>query len=327
MAAPTHKVHAAAAPFSSVLVTGADGFVGGHFGPALARRLMPAATLALGARTEVVDQATGARMPFDLTDPTSVRTVIETVRPDLVVHLAGQAVAVGSHAARATWALNFGGTLALAEAIGDIVPHATMLDVSSSEVYGRAFNRGAAIETTPLEPTSAYARSKAAAEAMVADVLPSTSRLIVARPSNHIGVGQSTAFAVPAFAEQIARIERDGGGVMRIGNLDAERDFMAVEDVVAAYLRLICAAEHLPSRNVFNVASGRSTRIGTLLDRMLALSPVDIAMEVDPDRWRPLDVPRTAIDASRLNAATGWSATHALDDALAAVLDEHRLRA
>ena len=290
----------------------------------MARSLRPGATLALGARTEVVDQSTGACIPFDLTNPASVRAVIEHVRPDLVVHLAGQAVTSGSHAARDTWALNFGGTLALAEAIGDVVPHATLLAVSSSEVYGRAFNDGPVDETTPLQPISVYARSKAATEAMLADVLPASSRLIVARPSNHIGAGQSVAFAIPAFAEQIARIERDGGGVLRVGNLEAERDFMAVDDVVAAYLSLIRFADQLPSRTVFNIASGRLTRIGALLEQLRALSLADIATEVDPVRWRRLDVPRAEIDASRLNAATGWFATHSLADALAAVLQTHR---
>ncbi len=324
MADRAHADQATLAAFDTVLITGADGFVGRHFAPALAHRLKSTARLALASRFQVLDQATGALMAFDLTNPASVRAVIERVRPDLIVHLAGQAVTGGAQAARATWTLNFGGTSALAEAVSDFVPHATLLAVSSSEVYGRAFNRGKVSETTLLDPISTYARSKAATEAMLTDVLPTSCRLIVARPSNHIGVGQSTAFAIPAFAAQIAAIERAGGGVVRVGNLHAERDFMHVADVVEAYLGLIFAAGALPTRSVFNIASGRLVKVGDLLNRLCDHSTAKITIETDPNRWRPLDVPRAAVDASAVTTSILWRPVRTLDEAIREVLAEHR---
>ena len=115
-------------------------------------------------------------------------------------------------------------------------------------------------------PLNAYARAKAAAEAMLADVLPQSARLIVTRSFNHTGAGQDERFALPAFAAQIARIER-GEKLPRlsVGNLSAQRDFLDVEDVVDAYL----AADRcrgLPQRATFNIASGSAHAISDMLE-------------------------------------------------------------
>jgi GDP-4-dehydro-6-deoxy-D-mannose reductase len=216
-------------PFDRILITGASGFVGRHLLPALRARLRPEAELFLA------DRQSGANVPLDITDVARVRGIIEDLRPDLVIHLAGQAATgLAADRSRSTWAVNFGGTFALAGAISDFVPDCTLLYASSVEVYGLAFNKGPVTETTPLEPTSTYARSKAAAEWMLGDTLPTSTRLVVMRPSNHIGAGQTTNFVLPAFAEQIAKLERGEGGIVYVGNLDVDRDFMNVRDVASA---------------------------------------------------------------------------------------------
>jgi GDP-4-dehydro-6-deoxy-D-mannose reductase len=259
-------------------------------------------------------------------DAASVRDAIEAVRPDLVVHLAGQAATgLASSESEATWTVNFGGSFALASAIADFVPNCSVIYASSAEVYGRAFNDGPVTEETPIEPLSTYSRSKAATEWMLADVLPASSRLIVMRPSNHIGAGQTTNFVLPAFAEQIARIERLGGkGAMRVGNLEVERDFLNIRDAVDVYVEVILNANSLPSRNVFNVSSGKLTRISSLLERLCALSSLHIDVEIDPGRWRASEVPRAVIDASKVRELTGWGPGYSLDEAFIEVLNEHR---
>ena len=312
------------APFATILITGANGFVGRHLIRALAPRLSPSTKLVLA------DRGTGAfdseHIGFDLTDSASVRRAVEAVRPDLVVHLAGQAATgLGPSESQATWNVNFGGSFALASAIADFVPRCSVLYASSAEVYGRAFNDGAVTEDTRIEPLSTYSRSKAATEWMLADVLPVSSRLIVMRPSNHIGVGQSTNFVLPAFAEQIARIEALGGeGAVHVGNLEVERDFLNIRDAVSAYIEVIFKANLLPARNVFNVSSGKLTKISVLLERLCALSSGRIDVKVDLGRWRAPDVPRAVIDASKVRELTGWAPSHSLDDAFIEVLNEHR---
>jgi len=315
-------------PFARVLLTGAHGFVGRRLAPALASRLRPGARLILATRSpnndiryaDAVEQ-----IAFDLDDPAGVRETVAALRPDLVVHLAAQSsVGQSTKAAADTWSSNLCGSLALARALAENAPDCTLLFASSVEVYGLTFNEEIVTERSPLRPFSVYARSKAAAEAMFADVLPAEARLIVARPSNHSGLDQGEAFVIPAFAAQVARVEQGASPVIRVGNLDAERDFLDVRDVVSAYLALLEQAETLPSRSTFNIASGSVVRIGSILDRLRELSIVATSVEQDPERMRPNEVARTAIDATELARAVGWAPRHTLDDMLPRILDKHR---
>lgn len=313
-------------PYQRILVTGAQGFVGRHFVPALAGRLPQGARVVLAARNAMSSiQNNYNVVTFDLEKPDTVVAAVAETRPDLVIHLAAQAsVGRSTKNSSATWSTNLCGSLILADALAKAAPDATFLFASSVEVYGLTFNDEIATEASPLRPLSAYARSKAAAEAMLADVLPGSARLIVARASNHSGWGQSEAFVVPAFAAQIARIERGAPSSIRVGNLTAERDFLDVRDVVSAYLALLAGATTLPSRSTFNVASGHTVSIGTILDRLRAMSPVKTAVELDPERMRPSEISRAAVDASAITKAVNWRPRYALEDMLAQVLANQR---
>jgi GDP-4-dehydro-6-deoxy-D-mannose reductase len=315
------------ARFETVLLTGGTGFVGSHLSQAFATRF-PGARLVLLCRPGEKPARTDANfMTTELTDEASVDAALEQVRPDLVAHLAAQSSvgdAIGG--AEQTWRVNFCGTMWLASAVARHSPKATFLFISSAEVYGASFRAGPAREDTPLMPLNAYARSKAAAETMLADVLPESARLIIARSFNHTGAGQDERFVLAAFAAQIARIERgEQEPRVHVGNLAAERDIMDVEDVIEAYIRLI-ETPKLPSRAIFNVASGRSHAISDLLDRLRALSRSQFEISVDPDRLRPSEIACAVGDASRLQAATGWSARRSTDDMLARLLNHWRER-
>ena len=131
---------------------------------------------------------------------------------------------------------------------------------------------------------------------------------------------------IPAFAAQIARIEQGGPAEIAVGNLEAERDFMDVRDVIAGYIGLLTRADSLPMRNVFNVASGRTVKIATILEMLRAMSRVPTTVVTDPARVRPSEVPLAAIDASAFRAAAGWVPEHEIADTLAAILDDQRAR-
>jgi GDP-4-dehydro-6-deoxy-D-mannose reductase len=193
------------------------------------------------------------------------------------------------------------------------------LFTSTAEVYGASFLSGTAREDTPTAPTNAYAVSKLAAEYILQNILPPATRLIIARAFNHSGPGQDGRFVLPSFAAQIARAEAGSGpAVIRVGNLDAERDFLHVADVVEAYIALLAATGEQPRLTQVNVASGEAWRLRGLLEGLLARARRSITVEVDPARMRPADIPRVVGDASRLRDLTGWRPRLGVD----AILDD-----
>lgn len=310
-------------PYTSVLVTGADGFVGGWLTPVLQSALPADAKLTALGRKPAAGVA--AFVQADLLDREAVERAVVQASPDLIVHLAAQAsVAQSATGAADTWSVNTIGTLNLARACASAEFTGTFLFVSSAEVYGRSFNDGLVTEGTSPVPQSAYARSKAAAEALLGDVLPFEAQLLVARPANHSGPRQDTRFVLPSFASQIAAIEQGAEPVLRVGNLDAERDFLDVRDVADAYVSLLRAAPTLARRETFNIASGTPVSIGSLLQALLELTPASIGIEQDPARMRPSEIATTRINAERLRSVTGWHPSRSLDDMLRDLLGNAR---
>jgi GDP-4-dehydro-6-deoxy-D-mannose reductase len=287
-----------------VLITGADGFVGTHLRSALDGRDVE--TIALSA---------------DVRDADAIAREVAEAAPDAVAHLAGIAsVADAWSREHEVWEVNSIGTLNVVLAVAEHAPEARLLVVSSSEVYGRiGEDEGPVSEDRPIAPTSPYGRSKAATELACArdDV-----DFVIARAFPHTGPGQTETFAIPSFAGQIARIEAGlAPPVIQAGNLEARRDYGDVRCVADAYIRLL---ERTGSPRVFNVSTGIAHSMREILHRMLALSPVQIAVELDPSRLRAADIPLLVGSPRRLTETTGWRPTRSLDETLADVLDAAR---
>lgn len=319
------RTGATAAPsFRRALITGGAGFVGRYLRPVLAAAL-PQAEIVLTTRNGAMASA-DCWVAADLTDSNAVNALAEAYRPDLVVHLAAQSLS-GSPAGAVgvTWSVNVGGAITLAEALARHTPDVTVLNISSSEVYGTSFLDGPVMENAPLRPLSVYGRTKAVAETVFADILPDTAQLITVRSFNHTGPGQDERFVVPALAAQIARIERgEQASPLRVGNLDSERDFLDVRDVVRAYAGLVAHAAALPRRAVFNVASGRAVPVSEILSRLRAMAKTGISVEQDPARMRVSDIPHAAGDASAIRTAIGWAPEIEMERMLRDVLDALR---
>lgn len=314
-------------PFKRILVTGADGFVGRELVPLLAARLAPDARLFLTTYRSRRGKWEGHRqIPFDLQDPASVTAAIAESLPDLVIHLAGQAsISQAAKSVATTWSVNLGGSLSLARAMADLVPGCAMLYTSSVEVYGLTFNDEVVTEQSRTQPQSAYAHSKVLSEEMLAAVLPTDAQLMVVRSCNHTGPDQDQVYAIPSFAAQIARAERSGSSIIRVGNLDAARDFLDVHDVALAYLDLLSHAERLPRRSILNLASGQPVKMGSILDRLRGMSFCTTEIEPDPLRMRPSDVASAAIDTTAIRSIMpSWKPIVSLDEMLARVLAAQR---
>lgn len=297
---------------TTILVTGASGFVGGHLLAEL-RRQLPAAGL--------------IESDFDITDPAAVADGVGRASPTAIVHLA--AIAAPMEAGRdpdTAWRVNLGGTLNIARAC--LSASSVLLFASSADAYGASFLSGLPLdEGAPLAPLNTYGATKAAADLALGAMAAEGLRAIRMRPFNHTGPGQSESFAVPAFARQIARIEAGlQPPVLEVGALDAERDFLDVRDVCAAYVASVRHADTLPPRCILNLASGRARRIGDVLQELLRVSGVTAEIRSDQALLRPSEIRSAVGDATLAGRLLQWSPKIAWEQTLRDVLADWRRR-
>jgi GDP-4-dehydro-6-deoxy-D-mannose reductase len=298
-----------------ILVTGADGFAGRHL-----------CELLRAAGDEVVEahgpRATGVSsdaLSIDIVDEAAVRAAVERAQPEGVIHLAAFSSVVRSHGnpGRA-FAVNSLGTVNLLAAVRESAPKARVLLVSSGEVYGAVPGGARATEEQLPVPLSPFASSKWAAELSGQQFHRSYGlQVVVARPFSHLGEGQNPMLVVPSIAAQLRAIQqRKADPVLRIGNLEAVRDFCHVRDVVAAYRLLLTAGA---VGQTYNVCSGMGRTIRAVMEEMVALSGLSVLVEQDPALLRPADIP-SLVGAPHKLLALGWEPKHTVTDALREVL-------
>lgn len=299
-----------------VLVTGGNGFVGGHLVSALRAR---GDDVVSAGRTD----ERGHR-GLELSDSESVRRLVEDVGAELIFHLAAQAFVPEALASPlATYDINVMGTARVLEAVRTSTrSDARVVVASSAEVYGIAASPSR--ESSQVRPVNPYGASKAAAE-YVASAYVSSSDLdvVIYRGFNQIGPGQDERFAVPSFARQLAEIATGTEPVMRVGNLDAKRDFLDVRDAVNALLLL---ADRGDEGETYNVCRGEGISISTVLQTLISIANVQVEIREDPERMRPSDNPLSVGDPSKLRERTGWSPQYSLETTLRDVYEDARRR-
>jgi GDP-4-dehydro-6-deoxy-D-mannose reductase len=295
------------------MVTGAGGFVGGH---------LMAHLEASGDTPTGTDRSSDG---LDILDAPALLERFRKVAPDVVYHLAGAADVGGSfNTPQNTFRANAEGTLNVLWAAREASVE-RVLTVGSADVYGKVTPDELPLtEASELRPTSPYAASKVAAEAVAQQAfLGFGQHVVCVRPFNHLGPGQSTRFVAPALAERIARNEREGRRELTIGNLSSRRDFTDVRDVVRAYRMLMASGA---AGEIYNVCSGTDIAVGDLAESLIALSTVHQELVPDPELQRPVDIPVLRGDSTRLRSRTGWEPRIPLQKTLADLLDDMRSR-
>lgn len=293
-----------------VLITGAEGFTG-HY---LAAELKAAGHEVHG----LVRQSSPVTMldsehVADLLDPKTLHSVVQEVRPESVVHLA--AIAFVAHGSiDEIYRTNVVGTRNLLQVLADAgLPLKSVLLASSANVYGNAAGQQLA-ETVAPSPANDYAVSKLAME-FVARLYSSRLPLVVTRPFNYTGVGQSLSFLLPKIVDHFRR----RAAVIELGNLDVARDFLDVRTVVDYYRRLLETPASIGG--TFNVCSGRAWALADVLDLVKALSGHSIEVRVNPAFVRSDEIKVLSGSAARLQSLVGIPAPIALPDTLRWMLD------
>ena len=314
------------------LITGITGFAGSHLADFLLAEcpdVEVAGTHRWRSRTENIEGLKGRVELFetDFRDYTSVHATLARFRPDLVFHLAAQSFVPSSWIGPAeTLTTNLIGQTHLFEAIRSLDLDPVVQIACSSEEYGLVKADEVPIrETNPLRPLSPYAVSKVAQDYLAYQYFQSYGmKCVRTRAFNHTGPRRGDVFVASNFAKQLATIEAGlSEPVIRVGNLEAIRDFTDVRDMVRAYW---LAATEADSGEVYNIASGKGTRIQVLLDQLMAMVNVDVRIEPDPERMRPSDVEILIGDSSKFRECTGWEPRIPLETTLRDLLDYWRGR-
>jgi GDP-4-dehydro-6-deoxy-D-mannose reductase len=304
-------------PGGTTVITGATGFVGRHLLERYAGRTVVAWHNPHGRMPEAIDGVEWRAV--DLLDRGAVEAALEADTPARVVHLAGAAQVDSS------WQTivphlktNALGTYYLLDALRRTELPCRILVVTSGQIYQPSDEP--LDEDAPLLPPNPYGLSKLAQDQLaVRAVTEDGLDVVVARPFNHTGPGQSPAFVVSSFAQQIAQVEAgQAPPTIVVGNLDSRRDITDVRDVVDAYDILLA---HAPPGRPYNICSGRAWRIGDLLDELLQLARVSMEVVVDDERIRPSDVVVLQGDATRIRSELGWAPHIPVEQTLRDTLD------
>lgn len=316
------------------LITGVTGFVGSHMAEYL---LSKGQDVYGGARWRApLDNVA----PFynlihisdlDIRDSTNVWNLLREIKPDYIFHLAAQSFVPASFSAPGeTMFTNVIGTLNILEAVRKLNLDTIVQIAGSSEEYGMVYREETPIkEENQLRPLSPYGVSKVTCDMLAQQYNRSYGvRTIITRAFNHEGERRGKVFVTSNFANQIAKIEQGlQEPVIKVGNLDAYRDFTDVHDMVDAYWHAAIEGEF---GTPYNICSGKAWRIGDMLDYLISLSTVKgIKIEYDQSRARPSDVPLLLGDYTKFHNATGWEPKIPFENTLGRILKywrEHDLR-
>jgi GDP-4-dehydro-6-deoxy-D-mannose reductase len=314
-----------------VLITGITGFAGSHLAELLLRErgYDVHGTVRPRSRGEHLQSLQGQVVlhDCDLCDAASVRSVLRAVQPERIFHLAAQSFVPFSWSAPAQCLTD--NTLMQvhlfeeARALG-LDP---MIQIAcSSEEYGFVHEHELPIrESNPLRPLSPYAVSKVSQDYLGYQYFKSYgTRAVRTRGFNHEGPRRGEVFVTSNFARQVAEIESGKREpVLKVGNLDAVRDFTDVRDMVRAYH---LALERGEPGEVYNVCSGKGYSVRQVVEILEGLAARRFEVVPDPARMRPSDVPRLVGDFSKFKAATGWEPRIPFEQTMKDLLDYWRAR-
>lgn len=312
----------------TALVTGISGFVGSHLAEFLLERdLEVYGPIRWRSRTENIEHIKDKLhlIDADIKDAHSMQTAIDETLPDYIFHLAAQSfIPTSWHAPAETLSTNIIGNANLLEAVRKSNCDPVIQIAGSSEEYGMVYPNEVPIkETNPLRPRSPYGVSKVAQDLLSRQYHMSYGlKIVVTRAFNHTGPRRGEPFVTSNFAKQIAEIEKGlREPIVYTGNLNAQRDFSDVRDIVNAYWLSVQRCEF---GEVYNICSERSRSIQSVLNLLLNMAMIKAEVKHDPKRMRPSDVEILKGDCSKFKKRTGWAPAIPFEKTMVDLLDYWR---
>ena len=283
------------------LISGISGFVGKYLADFLTKKNYEVS--GFDRKGSIIPKVNISKI--DILDKEAVKNFIKEIKPDYIIHLAAQSSVKKSwDNPEETITINVEGTRNLLEGViaAGIVPQCKILIVTSAEIYGVP-KEVPIKESHPLSPSSPYGESRLKQEELIEDYRKKGIHITVSRSFPHTGPGQSDQFVCSSFSRQIAEINLGKQEpIIKVGNLEAIRDFTDVRDIIEAY-HLILTKE---LKGTYNICSGKGIKIDDMLQTLIKLSDKQIEIEQDPSRDRPSDIPILIGDNSKFCEETGW---------------------
>jgi GDP-4-dehydro-6-deoxy-D-mannose reductase len=307
---------------SKVIVTGVNGFVGQHLAKELSENGITVIGIGGSQGSHQQSPYVSSYVELDLTDPEQAKQ-IDYSGVEGVVHLAGlAAVGPSFDDPMLYFNVNVGIEVNLFEVALAQKASPRFLVISSSSLYDPKADLPIT-ETSPIDPSSPYAVSKIGQEQMALYYENRGFDAIIARPFNHIGPGQGPGFIVPDIAQQLIAVEKGEAKEILVGNLDAQRDYTDVRDIVRAYRLLL---EKGKSGEIYNICSGKALSGHEILEGLLKAAGTEAEVRQDQAKMRPSDNPVIYGKHDKLTQDTGWQTQVSLDDTFKDVIADWRQR-
>lgn len=308
------------------LIIGAAGFVGAYLMKHLKDDLKQEIFVTKMPQ-EQIDAEDVTVFDLNILEKDAIAALLKDIQPDYIFHLAAQSsVSVSWKNPQLTIDVNVKGGVNLLEALRELEYKPRVLLIGSGEEYGHILPDETPIqEDNTLRPGNIYAATKAC-QNMLGKIYADAYGLqvMMVRAFNHVGPNQAPLFVVADFCKQVAQIEAGKQeAVIKVGNLAAKRDFTDVRDVVRAYGMLIEKGE---AGETYNIGSGHAIAIDEILKMIVANSKVDIKVEIDQAKLRPVDVPIIEADTAKLREITGWKPQISLEQTIEETLNYWRDR-
>lgn len=298
-----------------ILITGISGFAGSHLAELLLRegdQLEIYGFITSEAVSQLVHDPYKGKIQMvmgDMNDDTSMRNAIADIQPDEIYHFAAQTVPYSSkYIPENVFHTNVTGTVRLCEAVRQYSPKTRILVVSSALIYGESFNEGKVNERSPVKPKDYYSMTKMLQD-NVAQYYMQELNIAIVRATNHTGYRQRLGLVGPDWIHKVLTYNR-----VEVSNLNDQRDFLDVRDVVQAYKLVM----EKGGNDIYNIASGTLTSLGEVLSMIRSTHKRIKGKEVEviEKESSSRGVSRTEIDNSKITQL-GWSPTYSVEDAIA----------